>query len=145
MRTAIVERPLVPHELLSEVASPACGAVTLFVGTVRDVNDGRPVTGIDYSAYGAMAAEELERIAGEAVQRFGTDRLIVEHRLGALALGDASIAIAVAHAHRAAALDAQRYVIEEVKRRVPIWKREHYTDGSRAWVDPTRAAAGITP
>jgi len=145
VRTAIVERPLVPHELLSEVASPACGAVTLFVGTVREVNDGRSVTGIDYSAYGAMAAEELERVAGEAVQRFGTDRLIVEHRLGTLALGEASIAIAVAHAHRAAALDAQRYVIEEVKRRVPIWKREHYTDGSRAWVDPTRADAGRTP
>ena len=145
MRTAIVEQPLVPHELLSEVASPACGAVTLFVGTVRDVNDGRPVTGIDYSAYGAMAAEELERIAGEAVQRFGTDWLVVEHRLGTLALGEASIAIAVAHAHRAAALDAQRYVIEEVKRRVPIWKREHYADGSRGWVDPTRAAAGRTP
>jgi len=145
MRTAIVERPLAPHDLVGEVADPSCGAVTLFVGTVREVNDGRPVTGIDYSAYGAMAAEELERIAEEAVRRFGTPRLVVEHRIGTLTLGEASIAIAVAHPHRAAALDAQRFVIEEVKRRVPIWKREHYADGTRGWVDPTRSATGTTP
>ena len=145
MRIAIVERPLSPQALVAEVADPTCGAVTLFVGTVRDVNDGRPVTGIDYSAYGAMAAEELERIAVEAVQRFGTERLAVEHRLGTLTLGEASIAIAVAHAHRAAAIDAQRYVIEEIKRRVPIWKREHYADGSRGWVDPTRPIGGTAP
>jgi molybdopterin synthase catalytic subunit len=145
VRTAIVERPLDPSSLLAEVSEASCGAVTLFVGTVRDVNDGRPVTGIDYSAYGPMASEELDRIAGEAVERFGTVRLVVEHRLGTLTLGEASIAIAVAHPHRAAVLDAQRYVIEEVKRRVPIWKREHYVDGTRAWVDPTRPAAGAAP
>lgn len=142
MRTALVERPLVPADLLSEVAHDSCGAVTLFLGTVRDLNDGRPVTGIDYSAYGPMAAEELERIAAEAVRRFGTERLVVEHRIGTLTLGESSIAIAVAHPHRGAALDAQRYVIEEIKRRVPIWKREHYADGTRAWVDPTRPTAG---
>ena len=68
MRTAIVERPLDPSSLLAEVSEASCGAVTLFVGTVRDVNDGRPVTGIDYSAYGPMASEELDRIAGEAVE-----------------------------------------------------------------------------
>ncbi len=145
MRTSLVDRPLAPHDLVAEVADPSCGAVTLFVGTVRGVNDGRPVTGIDYSAYGAMAAEELERVAEEAVQRLGTPRLVVEHRLGTLSLGEASIAIAVAHPHRAAALDAQRFVIEEVKRRVPIWKREHYADGTRGWVDPTRSATGTTP
>lgn len=137
MRTAIVERPIDPAALLREVADVTCGAATLFVGTVRDVNDGRPVTGIEYSAYGAMAEEELARVVAEAVARFEAPRLVVEHRVGTLALGEASIAIAVAHPHRAAALDAQRYVIEEVKRRVPIWKREHYADGSRAWVDPT--------
>ena len=138
MRSAIIERPIDTAALLREVSDDSCGAATLFVGTVRDVNDGRPVTGIDYAAYTAMAEEELARVAAEAAARFAAPRLVVEHRVGTLALGEASIAIAVAHPHRAAALDAQRFVIEEVKRRVPIWKREHYADGSRAWVDPTR-------
>ncbi len=136
MRTAIVERPLDAAALLAEVASPASGASTLFVGTVRDVNEGRAVTGIDYSAYGPMAERELAAVVSEAAERFATDRIVVEHRIGTLGLGEASIAIAVSHARRAAAMDAQRFVIEEVKRRVPIWKREHYADGTREWVDP---------
>ena len=141
MRTAIVEHPLDPARLLAEVASPASGASTLFVGTVREVNAGKAVSGIDYSAYGAMAEEELARVVAEAGARFETDRIVVEHRLGTLALGDASIVIAVSHARRAPAMDAQRWLIEEIKRRVPIWKREHYTDGTREWVDPTAPVA----
>ena len=142
MRTAIVDRPLDAAALLAEVASHASGASTLFVGTVRETNAGRRVTGIDYSAYGPMAERELASIAGEAAARFGTERIAVEHRIGTLSLGEASIVIAISHARRSAALDAQRYVIEEVKRRVPIWKREHYADGTREWVDPTAAAVG---
>lgn len=137
MRTALVTRRIDVTALLHEVASPAHGATSLFLGTVRDVNDGRGVTGIEYSAYAAMAEAELARIASEAVARFGVDALVVEHRTGELGLGDVSVAIAVAHAHRASALDATRFVIEELKKRVPIWKREHYTDGAREWVDPS--------
>lgn len=137
MRTAIVDHPLDPTALLAEVASTESGASTLFVGTVRRVNDGKDVTGIDYSAYGAMAEAEMASIAAEAAARFGTERIVVEHRVGTLTLGEASIIIAVSHARRAAAMEAQRYVIEEVKRRVPVWKREHYADGTREWVDPT--------
>jgi molybdopterin synthase catalytic subunit len=138
MRSAIVERPLDPAAVLAEVASAGSGASTLFVGTVRDVNDGRAVVGIDYSAYGPMAERELAAVVAEAAQRFGTDRIVVEHRIGTLGLGEASIVIAVSHARRAAAMDAQRYLIEQAKLRVPIWKREHYADGTREWVDPTR-------
>jgi molybdopterin synthase catalytic subunit len=87
-----------------------------------------------------MASAELERILDEAEARFGVSALIVEHRIGLLGLGDVSVAIGAAHAHRAPALDCTRYVIEEIKKRVPIWKKEHYTDGTREWVDPTRAA-----
>lgn len=137
MRTAIVDHPLDPTALLAEVASTESGASTLFVGTVRRVNDGKDVTGIDYSAYGAMAEAEMAAIVTEAAARFGTERIVVEHRVGTLTLGEASIIIAVSHARRAAAMEAQRYVIEEVKRRVPVWKREHYADGTREWVDPT--------
>lgn len=139
---AIVERALDPAALLREVESHASGASVLFLGTVREVNDGRAVTGIDYSAYSAMAHRELEAIAAEAAERFGMAHVVVEHRVGKLGLGEASVAIAVSHPRRGPAMDGARYVIEELKRRVPIWKREHYADGSREWVDPTRLAAG---
>lgn len=144
MRSALVERPLDPAELLAEVADTASGASLLFVGTVRRTNIGRDVTGIDYTAYGAMAERELTAIVLQASERFGTERIVVEHRIGTLALGEASIVIALSHARRAAAMDAQRFLIEEIKARVPIWKREHYADGTREWVDPTGAAAART-
>ena len=141
-RSAVVERALDPSALLAEVASTANGATVLFVGTVREINLGRAVTGIDYAAYSAMAESELDAIVREVADRFDTPHVVAEHRIGTLALGDASIAIAVGHPRRAAAFEAARMVIEAVKRRVPIWKREHYADGSREWVDPTRVEAG---
>lgn len=145
MRAAIVEHPLDPTALLAEVADTGTGASLLFVGTVRRHNHGRAVTGIDYSAYEPMALLEMETICAEAVARFGTPHIVVEHRLGALALGEASIAIAVSHERRAAAMDAQRYVIEEFKARVPIFKREHYADGERAWVDNQGGSVAAEP
>jgi molybdopterin synthase catalytic subunit len=140
MRTALAHGPIDVAGLVREVADAGVGATTLFLGTVRDVNEGRRVTGIEYRAYEAMAARELATLVGEAAGRFGTQRIVVEHRLGTLALGDVSVAIAVAHARRAPAMDAQRWIIEELKRRVPVWKLEHYADGTREWVDPTRDA-----
>jgi molybdopterin synthase catalytic subunit len=142
MRADVVERPIDPGALLREVASHGSGATSIFVGTVREVNEGRAVTGIDYSAYAGMALRELRAIAAEAGERFGTPHVVVEHRIGALGLGEASVAIAVSHARRAPAMDASRYVIEQIKRRVPIWKREHYADGTREWVDPTASGHG---
>jgi molybdopterin synthase catalytic subunit len=143
MRVALVREPIDPSALLAEVSDAASGATTLFLGTVRDVNEGRAVTGIDYSAYDAMAVRELTRIVEEAVERFGSSHVVVEHRLGFLALREVSIAIVVSHPRRAPAMDAARFVIEEVKKRVPIWKREHYVDGTREWVDPTRTAMEV--
>jgi molybdopterin synthase catalytic subunit len=145
VRVSIVDRPIDAAALLAEVGDASTGATTLFLGTVRNVNDGRAVSGIEYSAYRAMAERELEAIAREAVERFDTSRVVVEHRLGTLSLGDVSVAIAVAHAHRGPAYDASRYIIEALKRRVPIWKREAYVDGTREWVDPTACASVGTP
>jgi molybdopterin synthase catalytic subunit len=153
MRAALITRPIDVAALVAEVAHPGTGATTLFIGTVRDLHDGRAVTGIDYEAYEPMALRECEAILAEAVERFGTDRIVVEHRVGTLAVTEASIAIAVAAPRRVAALEAQRYVIEAVKARVPIFKREHYVDGTRAWVDnrggsvaaASAVGAGITP
>lgn len=137
MRAAIVRDPIDPAAVLGEVARAANGATILFVGTVRDTNEGRTVRGIEYAAYERMAIRELEAIVADAASRFGTDDVAVEHRIGRLALGEASVAIAVAHPHRAQAYDASRFIIEEIKRRVPIWKREEYVDGTREWIDPT--------
>jgi molybdopterin synthase catalytic subunit len=139
-RASILTREIDPASLIDEVSSPQYGAISLFVGTVREVNEGRSVSAIEYSAYKSMASAELDRILDEAEARFGISALVVEHRIGLLGLGDVSVAIVAAHAHRAPALDCTRFVIEEIKKRVPIWKKEHYADGTREWVDPTRAA-----
>jgi molybdopterin synthase catalytic subunit len=135
IRTAIVRCAIDVTALLAEVQETANGATVVFLGHVRDVNDGRAVTGIEYSAYGEMAERELAAIASECASAFGIAHLAIEHRLGALELGEASIAIVVAHAHRAPAYEASRFIIEEVKRRLPIWKREGYLDGSSEWVN----------
>ena len=134
IRTAIVRRAIDVSALLAEVADTANGATVLFLGQVREVNDGRAVTGIEYSAYAEMAERELSAIASECAATFGITHLIAEHRLGELALGDTSIAIVVAHPHRARAYEASRYVIEQVKARLPVWKREGYVDGTSEWV-----------
>ena len=140
MRAAIVDHPIDVHALLREIGGHHNGAAIAFIGTVRDVNDGRAVSGMEYTAYRGMAERELDTVAREAVDRFGTDDVVVEHRLGVLELGEASVVIVVAHPHRGAAYDASRYVIEQLKKRVPIWKLEHYVDGTREWVDPTNGA-----
>ena len=139
-RASILTSVIDPASLINEVSAPEYGAISLFVGTVREVNEGRGVSAIEYSAYKSMASAELERILDEAQARFGVSALVVEHRIGLLGLGEVSIAIAAAHPHRGPALDCTRFVIEEIKKRVPIWKKEHYADGTREWIDPTRAA-----
>jgi molybdopterin synthase catalytic subunit len=141
MRTAIVHHPIDSTALTAEVARHANGATVVFIGTVRGVNDGRSVSGMEYTAYRSMAEHELADIVREASVRFGTPDIVVEHRLGVLELGDASVVIAVAHPHRGEAYDASRYIIEQLKQRVPIWKREAYVDGTREWVNAGTGAA----
>ena len=123
-----------PADVLSRVGSNEDGAALLFVGVVRNHADGRPVSGMRYDAYAGMARKELTSIAEEAAERLGTDRVAVEHRTGELSIGDVSVAIAVSSPHRAESFDAARYVIEEIKKRLPVWKKEHYEDGSDGWV-----------
>ena len=141
----LTREPIEAAALIREVARPGSGAIILFLGVVRDVNDGRGVTGIEYSAYEGMASSELAAIAGEAITRFGPADVTIVHRLGELGLEEASVGIAVAHAHRDEAYRISRWTIDELKRRVPIWKREHYVDGSREWVDPTGRPADEVP
>ena len=139
IHASVVHAPIDPADVLGRVGAPEDGAVLLFLGTVRNHADGRSVDGMTYEAYERMATPVLEAIAGEAAERLGTDRVAVVHRVGELAIGDVSVAIAVSSPHRAQAYDASRYVIEEIKKRLPVWKHEHYTDGHSEWVE------GVTP
>lgn len=129
--------PIRPEDVRARVGDPANGAVILFLGTVRDHNDGRPVERLHYDAYRDMAVRELRAIAEEAAPLAGSDRIAVVHRTGTLEIGDVSLAVAVSSPHRAAAFDATRWIIEEIKRRVPVWKKEHYADGKgdAEWLD----------
>jgi molybdopterin synthase catalytic subunit len=137
--------PISPAALLAEVASPECGGTCLFLGTVRDGPEDGGVTGIEYSAYEPMAVAELDRIRAEAVKRWPGARIAVRHRLGLVATEDASIGIAVAAPHREAAFAACRYVIEAVKQRLPVWKKELRADGTMLWVDPQGRPAVVGP
>lgn len=143
VRAAVVTDPIDVPAVLQAVQHSGAGATSLFLGTVREVNDGRPVSGMEYEAYHEMALLELRRIAEEVCDRDPGLVVAVEHRVGALGIGEASVAIACSHPHRAPSMDAAREIIEALKRRVPIWKREHYTDGERVWIDPTRPAVNV--
>ena len=141
MRAAVVTRQIDVSSLIREVADARHGASAVFIGTVRSTNDGREVREIEYTAYEEMAEREMSVILAEAGRANEDAALVAEHRIGLLAVGEASIVIVAAHERRACALDALRYAIDDMKTRVPIWKREVYADGSQSWVDPTRVTA----
>jgi molybdopterin synthase catalytic subunit len=125
------------EQLLAEVSAPARGGTCVFLGTVRSGPEERGVTAIEYSAYEEMVEVEFGRLLADAGQRWPETRIAVRHRLGTIPAGEASIAIAAAAPHRAQAFEACRFVIEEVKRRIPVWKKELRLDGTEVWVDPS--------
>jgi molybdopterin synthase catalytic subunit len=123
-------------------ATPADGAVCLFVGVVRNENKGRPVVRLEYEAYEEMALPLMQEIAAETARRFPVNGVHLVHRLGRLEVGEASVGVAVSSPHRAEAFAACRFAIDSLKASVPIWKKEFYADGS-AWLDePGASAAG---
>jgi molybdopterin synthase catalytic subunit len=124
-----------PSALLGELRDARTGACVTFDGRVRDHNDGRAVQALEYEAYGPLAESEGERIVSEALGKFEVARALCVHRTGALALGDIAVWVAVSAAHRAPAFEACRYIIDQVKARVPIWKKEHYAGGASEWVN----------
>lgn len=135
--TYLTRETLSLERLAAEVASPACGGTCAFLGTVRDGPAEGGVTAIEYSAYEAMVEAEFGRLVADAHERWPDARIAVRHRMGTIPVGEASIAIVAAAPHRAQAFEACRFVIEEVKRRVPVWKKELRADGSEIWVDPS--------
>lgn len=129
----LIDGPLDVAAVERQVADPACGAVLLFVGTVRNHHQGRPVSHLTYDAYRPMAASAIARISRELAAAHDRMRVAIVHRLGEVPAGEPSVVIAVASPHRAAAYDASRDALERLKREVPIWKREHYQNGEAVW------------
>ena len=130
--------PIPVERLLASATRPECGAVSVFLGTTRDHHEGRRVTRLAYEAYEPMALAALEALEGEAVRRFEVASCRIAHRLGEVPITEASVAVVVAAGHRGPAFDACRWAMDELKRSVPIWKKEFYAEGGDAWVEGTK-------
>jgi MoaE-MoaD fusion protein len=140
----LVREPIDRDALAASLKQPGDGAVVIFDGIVRDNTRGRKTLYLDYEAYEEMALAEMQKLAREAEERFAIDRVGVVHRLGRLEIGESSIVIVVTSAHRAAAFDACRWLIDTLKRTVPVWKKEHFADGA-VWTDGEPFPAELKP
>jgi molybdopterin synthase catalytic subunit len=135
--TASIDTALGRGELLDRAA----GGYVSFEGWVRDHNEGREVRSLEYESFEALAVAEGERIVEEAMRRYPIAHALCVHRIGVLQIGELAVWVGVSAAHRGEAFDACRYIIDEVKHRLPIWKKEHYVDGDSGWVNCERCAA----
>lgn len=129
------KEPIRADEAAKQLIDHEAGALVTFEGRVRDRNGGRSVKGLDYEAFEPLAEKEGCRIVAEARENFPVLSVTCMHRTGSLALGDLAVWIAVTARHRDAAFDACRYIIDEVKKRVPIWKKEYYSEGDSGWIN----------
>jgi len=134
--THLTHDPIDPAAIVAQVGSPLAGAVVLFLGTTREVTDGRRTRALDYECYGEMAERKLADLEAEAKGRWPLVECVVLHRLGYLKIGEASVAVAVSSPHRDAAFEAGQWLIDTLKKVVPIWKQEHWADGTSQWVHP---------
>jgi molybdopterin synthase catalytic subunit len=141
---ALTREPIDRDALVAALQQPGDGAVVVFDGIVRDNTRGRKTLYLDYEAYEEMAVNQMQKLAREAGERFAIDRVGAVHRLGRLEIGESSIVIVVTSAHRAAAFDACRWLIDTLKRTVPVWKKEHFADGA-VWKDGEPFPAELQP
>jgi molybdopterin synthase catalytic subunit len=138
----LTENPIDPGAVVQAVRSPAAGAVVLFLGTAREITGGRRTRSLDYEAYPQMARAKLAELEEEARRRWPLSECAVVHRLGHLAIGEISVAIAVSSAHREPAFEAGRWLIDHIKQVVPIWKKENWADGTSEWAHPGIETSG---
>jgi len=137
----VTRSPIVLERLLRAVRDPAAGAVVTFLGTTRNVNEGRRVVRLEYEAFIPMAVREMRTLAAEAARRWSVRKVAIVHRVGLVPVGEASVGIAVSAGHRRAAFAACHWLIDRLKEIVPIWKREHFR-GGQVWIGPQAAAGG---
>lgn len=132
---AISNKPLDPTLAVEFGRADNCGAELLFLGTVRNLNEGRRVEAVNYDGHVSLSENVLRELCAEAVKRWGEDlNFWVEHRLGRVAVGEVSLIVYVTAPHRDSAYQASRYVLEEIKKRLPVWKEELYCEGEKAWL-----------
>ena len=130
----ITEKPIIPDAMRKSAEVPAaCGGGVTFEGIIRDHNHGREVTKLEYEAYDALALKELQRICLEAADRYGLEYVRAVHRKGELQIGELAVIVQVFAHHRGEAFAGCRYVIDQLKQRLPIWKKEHYAEGDTSW------------
>jgi len=129
----VTDKPINLQELVDYVTDPEAGAIVPFIGTTRNNNEGRTVIALDYEGYREMAEKELARIGEEAKKQWSICKMAIVHRLGPVQIGEASVIIVVSSAHREAAFAASRFAIEEIKKTVPIWKKEVF-EGGEVWI-----------
>jgi molybdopterin synthase catalytic subunit len=137
---ALTSNPIDAADVLRRVASPLAGAVVLFLGTTRAVTGERRTASLDYEAFSDMATAKLAELEAEARRRWPIVECAIIHRVGHLALGEASVAVAVSTPHRGDAFEAGQWLIDTLKQDVPIWKKENWADGTSEWVHPTQDA-----
>ncbi len=142
LQFAIQDADLQPDQWRQELLDPACGGYASFEGWVRNHNDGEDVLRLEYQAYAALALKEGQRILAEAAEKFPIAHAKCVHRTGALEIGGMAVWVGVSGGHRDECFRACRYIIDEVKQRVPVWKKEHYRNGDSGWVNCEACAAG---
>lgn len=136
MNVRLTENEIDYHAITESVRSPRAGAVVLFLGTVREFTAEKQTTALDYDAYPEMAIAKMQELVAEAAQKWPVIESVIEHRVGHLELGDVCVAVAVSSPHRLDAFEAGQFLIDELKIRVPIWKKENWIDGESEWVHP---------
>ena len=129
----ISDKPLNIQSCIDWMMTPQCGGIDVFIGTVREATKGKTVVRLEFEAYEKMALKEMRKIAEEALQKWNVHKISIHHRTGVLKIGEIPVVIAVSAAHRDAAFDACRYIIDTLKKTVPIWKKEIFGDGE-VWV-----------
>lgn len=136
----LTNQPIDPAALEAKFRDEGCGALVTFEGRVRNLNEGKPVERLEYEVFEPLAEKEGARIVEEALRKFAVGKALCVHRTGLLETGGVAVWVGVEAGHRAAAFDACRYIIDEVKARVPIWKKEHYSDGVSCWIEVSDSA-----
>jgi molybdopterin synthase catalytic subunit len=132
----LTHEPIDYYRLTEEVRRPGCGGVVTFLGTVRDLTDGRTTAALDYEAYPSMAEKKMAEIERDVRERWPVGEIMMVHRLGHLAVGEVSVAVALSCPHRDQAFEACHHAIDQLKLIVPIWKKENWADGTTEWVHP---------
>ncbi len=141
----LTDQPIDADRLTQFVTTPLSGAVILFLGTVRELTHGKRTISLDYDAYPEMALKKMNELVDETAEKWPVQKVAIVHRTGKLELAEASVAIALSCPHRGDVFDAGRFLIDELKIRVPIWKKENWSDGTTEWVHPGADAPSTNP